>query len=107
MTKLLNARAPRSSLRRTGTLLRSGPGSCGTSRYFQTLAGAWSGVKNPGGSCGKTNPEAKSAANTDFAETEQDAPAVHRAPEAQLRTEAREQEELIDLPLDGGIVRSR
>jgi hypothetical protein len=46
----------------------------------------------------------KLAVDTDFAEAEKNAATTHRAPETQLRTEARKQKDLVNLALYGSVV---
>src|SRR5580658_3021449 len=74
----------------------------GTHPYAGTVARRRSGVKN-GSANLRGDGRLELTANPDFAEAEQDASAAHGPAKSQLRTEAGEQQNLINLALRSGI----
>jgi hypothetical protein len=70
----------------------------GTHQYAGTVARRWIGVKNRARLIA-WNPRGSLAPDANLAEAQQDASTTHRTPESELGTEAREQQNLIELAL--------
>lgn len=107
MGSLLNECVSWDSVRWTSVAPSSrGTPALGTHHYARTLASRGYGVKNRDEPKKEKDLGRKSAANVDLTEAEQNAPTTHGTPETQLRTETGEQENLVKLTLNDGVVRT-
>src|ERR1700728_4471966 len=70
----------------------------GTHQYAGTVARRWIGVKNRARLIA-WNPRGRLAPDANLAEAQQNSSTTHRTPESELWTEAREQQNLIELAL--------